>query len=66
MAINPENWLAIEQQMEEVNHVLLQTKTVEETPQEQPHLLLISTHAAHGTSSVATFLVIFYMGVGEA
>jgi predicted DNA-binding protein len=62
MVLDPKNWLAIEQQMEEVNHILLQIETLEEVSQEQPHLLMLSTHAAQGTSYAATFLVILCMG----
>jgi hypothetical protein len=29
MAIDPDNWLVVEQAMEEDNHVLLQTETVD-------------------------------------
>jgi hypothetical protein len=41
MAMNLEEWLAIEQSMEEANHILLQAETSE--PQLQ--LLLISSNA---------------------
>jgi hypothetical protein len=40
MAINVEDWLAVEQVMEEENHSLLQTKLVDTDMQETPQLLL--------------------------
>jgi hypothetical protein len=61
MAITPEDWLAVEQVMEEENHALLQSNSPVDN-QEQPKLLLISSHAALGTSSAATFSVIVHIG----
>jgi hypothetical protein len=55
MAIDSDNWLAVEQCMEDENHVLLQVDCSKTKPQQQPQLILISSHAAHGTSSAATF-----------
>jgi hypothetical protein len=40
----------MEQLMEEENHVLLQAESVDIDQQHQPQLLLISSHAAQGTS----------------
>jgi hypothetical protein len=62
MHLGPENWLTIEQQMEEVNHALLPTETVEEVNQEQPQLLQLSANAAQGTSSATTFSVTLCLG----
>jgi hypothetical protein len=62
MAMDHENWLAMEQVMEQENHVLLQ---VEDTPPDQnqpPQLLLISSHAAQGSSFAATFSLIVFIG----
>jgi hypothetical protein len=55
MALEPKDWLAVEQQMEEENHVLLQTELVEQRQEQPPQLLMISTHAVNGTISAATF-----------
>jgi hypothetical protein len=48
--------------MEQENHVLLQTKITDQTTPEQPQLLLISSHAANGIVSVATFSLIISIG----
>jgi hypothetical protein len=59
--VDPENWLALEQVMEEENHSLLQigvTKLEQQTPQ----LLMISSHAAQGTYSIATFSLLVNIG----
>jgi hypothetical protein len=52
----------VEQVMEEDNHSLLQTKLTEDTPQQTPQLLMLSSHATHGTTSVATFSIIISIG----
>jgi hypothetical protein len=62
MSISPENWLAMEQEMEQENHVLLQTKITDQTTPEQPQLLLISSHATNGIVSIATFSLIISIG----
>jgi hypothetical protein len=65
MVINPDDLLVVEQIMEDENHVLLQVE-VTDTPQQQPpQLLLISAHAAHGTSSAPTFSVVVTVGGKE-
>jgi hypothetical protein len=61
MAMDPKTWLQMEQLMEEKNHILLQADLTE-TPQ-QPQLLMLSSHAAKGTSSVATFNLVISIGV---
>jgi hypothetical protein len=61
MAVSPEDWLVVEQVMEEENHTLLQAETTTE-PQIQPQLLMIFSHAAKGTTSAATFSVIVNIG----
>jgi hypothetical protein len=58
MAIDPENWLAVEQVMEDENHVLLQAETTDSEQQTQPQLLVISSHVANGTSLAATFSLV--------
>jgi hypothetical protein len=62
MVIDPENWLEVEQVMEAKNHVLLQDDHSYTEVPPQPQLLLISTHASHGTSSIATFFLIISVG----
>jgi hypothetical protein len=62
MAIDPEDWLVVEQVMKDENHVLLQAKVSETEQQQPPQLLMISTHAAHGTSFAATFSVVVTIG----
>jgi hypothetical protein len=62
MAIDPENWLAVEQVMETENHVLLQAEVTDLGQQQTPQLLLLSAHAANGTSSPATFSVVVIIG----
>jgi hypothetical protein len=57
MAINPEEWMHVEQAMEEQNHSLLQVVVSNQENKQPPQLLLISSHAALGTSSTATFSV---------
>jgi hypothetical protein len=52
----------MEQLMEEENHVLLQAESVDIDQQHQPQLLLISSHAAQGTSLASTFSVIITIG----
>jgi hypothetical protein len=49
MTIDPKSWLAMEQAMEEDSHVLSKLEVID-----PPQLLMISSHAAKGTSSVAT------------
>jgi hypothetical protein len=62
MAIDPENWLAMEQVMEDENHVLLQAEVSDTKQQQSPQLLLISTHAITSTSSAATFSLVVNIG----
>jgi hypothetical protein len=45
MVVDPENWLAMEQVMEEENHSLLQTEITDTGQQDTPQLLFISSHA---------------------
>jgi hypothetical protein len=58
MDVHPEDWLTMEQAMEDDNHVLLQTEVTDTPPEQPPQLLMISSHAAHGTSIAATFSVL--------
>jgi hypothetical protein len=62
MSIDLDNWLAVEQMMEEENHILLQPGTPETETQQQPQLLVISSYAANGSSSPATFSLIVLVG----
>jgi hypothetical protein len=62
MSIDPENWLVVEQIMEEENHSLLQDDKETTEQQPIPQLLVISSLAAHGTSSAATFSVLVSIG----
>jgi hypothetical protein len=62
MAIDPDNWLAVEHVMEEENHTLLQAYVIEVEQSPQPQLLLISSHATNGTSSAATFSLVITIG----
>jgi hypothetical protein len=62
MAINPEDWLAMEQVMDEENHALLQVETSETEKNKQPELLLISANAVNGTSSTQTFSLLLMIG----
>jgi hypothetical protein len=55
MSFSLEDWLAMEQAMDEENHVLLQTEVTEPDQTQQPQLLLISSNAVNGTSSTTTF-----------
>jgi hypothetical protein len=58
MVIDPENWLAIEQVMEDENHVLLQAESTKSDQPTQPQLLVISSHAMNDTSSTAAFSLV--------
>jgi hypothetical protein len=62
MTMDPEDWLAVEQVMEDENHVLLQAEVTDPPDQQTPQLLLISAHATHGTSSTAIFSLIVTVG----
>jgi hypothetical protein len=62
MAVESDDWLAIEQAMEEENHSLLQTEVTKTEKQQTPQLLMLSTHAAKGTTSSTTFSVVIIMG----
>jgi hypothetical protein len=62
MAIDPEEWLAAEQSMEQENHILLQAETTKQEIPQQPQLLMISSNAIEGTSSVATFVMLVIIG----
>jgi hypothetical protein len=62
MDMSPENWLVVEQVMEDENHVLLQAETSEPAMQQPPQLLLISSHVVNGTSSAATFSLVIIIG----
>jgi hypothetical protein len=62
MSIDLDNWLAVEQMMEEENHILLQPGTPETETQQQPQLLVISSYAANGSSSPVTFSLIVLVG----
>jgi hypothetical protein len=61
MAVEPDDWLLMEQMMENKNHSLLQAQVTEIDPK-PPQLLLISSHAAKGTSSASTFSAILLIG----
>jgi hypothetical protein len=61
VSINPKDWLAVEQIMEE-NHSLMQVELFDDNATQQPQLLLLSSHVAKGTSSAATFSVIIFVG----
>jgi hypothetical protein len=58
MAMNPEDWLMVEQVMEEENHSLLQTKVSDTPTDPTPQLLTLSSHVVKGTSSATTFSII--------
>jgi hypothetical protein len=62
MVVDPENWLAMEQVMEEENHSLLQTEITDTGQQDTPQLLFISSHAAQGSCSAATFSLLVTIG----
>jgi hypothetical protein len=62
MAIDTKDWMSVEQAMEEQNHILLQTEITDQDKQQQPQLLMISSHGAQGTSSAATFSVLVTIG----
>jgi hypothetical protein len=62
MSMDLENWLAVEQVMEEENQVLLQQDSPESEAAQTPQLLMISLHATQGTSSTATFSLIVIIG----
>jgi hypothetical protein len=62
MAVVPDDWLPIEQTIEQENHTLLQTEVTETEQQQPPQLMMLLSHAAQGTSSPATFLVVIIIG----
>jgi hypothetical protein len=62
MSLNPEEWLAVEQSMEEENHVLLQAKTTKNPNETQHQLLIILAHAAKGTTSTTTLSLLVHIG----
>jgi hypothetical protein len=62
MSLDPDDWLQVEQIMEEENHVLLQAETTKPTSDPPPQLLMILTHAAKGSSSPATFSTLIQIG----
>jgi hypothetical protein len=62
MAIDLENWLAVEQVMKDENHVLLQAEITDSDQQQPPQLLLISAHATNGTFYPTTFSVVVTIG----
>jgi hypothetical protein len=62
MAIDPGEWMSVEQAMEEQNHSLLQVELSHQDNKQPPQLLLISSHAALETSSATTFLVLVTIG----
>jgi hypothetical protein len=62
ISMSPEDWLVIEQVMEEENHVLLQAESEEPMTDQQPQLLMISAHAVKGTSSTSTFSLLVNIG----
>jgi hypothetical protein len=60
MALSPEDWLQVEQVMEEDNHVLLQTEMSES--KEETEMSFYKLNAANGTTSTATFSLIVHIG----
>jgi hypothetical protein len=58
MDVHPKDWLTMKQAMEDDNHALLQTEVTDTPPEQPPQLLMLSSHAAHGTSAAATFSVL--------
>jgi hypothetical protein len=62
MALDPEDRLQVEQVMEEENHSLLQVETTIPPEQQTPQLLMLSAHAAQGTSSATAFSMIVIIG----
>jgi hypothetical protein len=62
MNLTPKDRLAIEQKMEEENHVLLQIDTPEAPADPYPQLLMLSSIAASGIQSAATFSVLIQIG----
>jgi hypothetical protein len=62
MAMEPEHWLEAGQQMEKLNHTLLQPDPTNTTDQDTPQLLMISFHVVQRTCSAATFLLIVPVG----
>jgi hypothetical protein len=48
--------------MDEENHILLQTEVTEPSTDQQPQLLLISSQAVNGTSSVTTLSLLVFIG----
>jgi hypothetical protein len=62
MSLDLDDWLQVEQIMEEENHVLLQAETTKPTSDPPPQLLMILTHAAKGSSSPATFSTLIQIG----
>jgi hypothetical protein len=66
MSIDPEEWLAVEKSMEQINHIIMQEDTTETPTEQQPHLLMISSHATKGTTSAATFSLLVHIGGRKA
>uniref|UniRef100_A0A0A9AN26 Retrotransposon gag domain-containing protein n=1 Tax=Arundo donax TaxID=35708 RepID=A0A0A9AN26_ARUDO len=61
MALSPENWLAVEQEMDEEN--AQQFHSAPGSPvNEQPNIMMIFAQAAEGISSTTTFSLIVYIG----
>jgi hypothetical protein len=48
--------------MEEENHALLQSEVPDTGQQDTPHLLMLSSHAAQGSYSAATFSLLVTIG----
>jgi hypothetical protein len=62
MALQPDDWLAVEQAMELDNHILLHPKVTPPDNTEPPQLLMISNQAVQGTTSVGTFSLVVSLG----
>jgi len=64
MAVDPDTWLTIEQEMEEEN--VQPFYDAVGSPQATPHVLMISPQAAYGITSVATFSLTLDIGGKKA
>jgi hypothetical protein len=62
MALQPDDWLAVEQAMELDNHILLHPEVTPPDNTEPPQLLMISNQAVQGTTSVGTFSLVVSLG----
>ena len=60
MAVDPDTWLTIEQEMEEENAQPFYDAVG--SPQATPHVLMISPQVAYGKTSIATFSLTLDIG----